>query len=62
MRWMNVHQLENKWDEEAPDILFNEIKCLLTLTCMQDTQKILSVFIYCGNSESDDGLRLIGNF
>lgn len=59
---MNVHQLQNKWDEEAPDILFKEIKCLLTLTYMiLNTQIILSVFIYCGNSEND-GLVLNWEF
>lgn len=52
---MNVHQLQNKWDEEAPDILFNEIECLLTLACMiYITQIILSIFIYCGNLEKND--------
>lgn len=54
MRWMNVHQLQNKWDEEAPDILFDEIEHLLTLTCIiWKIQIILSIFIYYGNSENN---------
>lgn len=56
MRWMNVNQLQNKWDEEAPDILFNETECLLTSTYMiWNTQILLSAFIYCGNPENSGG-------
>jgi len=42
VRWMNVHQSQNKWDGDSPDVLFSEIECPLTLTWK--TQIILSAF------------------